>query len=370
MDERSDSLDLIRGLAALFVMAGHVRTVFFVPFGEAGDVGVIYSAFYFLTGYGHECVIIFFVLSGYFVGSAFHRNRQLANYSVNRLSRLWVVLLPALILTVGLDTLGMYLNPSKSFYTIAHTFRFIDPSNDRSLLTFIGNVFFLQTVEVPTFGSNAPLWSLANEFWYYVLFPACYFLFAKGSSSGKRLASALIAAVLLYWLGMKNLPLALGFFIWLMGYGAWLVSWKPGMIVRIVFVLIFLAVCVGVRIYQTAYDDFILGIAATGLVVAVRDIRLGHLGPVAVFLSRISYTLYLIHLPLIIFLAATVLYGTLYTPNPLTITYFFAIALAILVFSWLFYYVFERNTDVVRRYIKSSLFNNLTSKSVNPPKSL
>jgi ribosome recycling factor len=28
--------------------------------------------------------------------------------------------------------------------------------------TFIGNLLFLQTVAVPTFGSNTPLWSLAR----------------------------------------------------------------------------------------------------------------------------------------------------------------------------------------------------------------
>jgi hypothetical protein len=33
------------------------------------------------------------------------------------------------------------------------------------------NAFFLQTIAGPTFGSNGPLWSLAYEWWYYVLFP-------------------------------------------------------------------------------------------------------------------------------------------------------------------------------------------------------
>ena len=33
------------------------------------------------------------------------------------------------------------------------------------------NAFFLQTIVGPTFGSNGPLWSLAYEWWYYVLFP-------------------------------------------------------------------------------------------------------------------------------------------------------------------------------------------------------
>jgi len=32
------------------------------------------------------------------------------------------------------------------------------------------NLGFVQTVSVPVYGTNGPLWSLANEFWYYVMF--------------------------------------------------------------------------------------------------------------------------------------------------------------------------------------------------------
>jgi peptidoglycan/LPS O-acetylase OafA/YrhL len=37
--------------------------------------------------------------------------------------------------------------------------------------TFVGNLAFLQTIAVPIFGTNGPMWSLANEFWYYLIFP-------------------------------------------------------------------------------------------------------------------------------------------------------------------------------------------------------
>ena len=33
------------------------------------------------------------------------------------------------------------------------------------------NIFFLQGIYTPTFGTDGALWSLANEFWYYLLFP-------------------------------------------------------------------------------------------------------------------------------------------------------------------------------------------------------
>jgi hypothetical protein len=36
---------------------------------------------------------------------------------------------------------------------------------------FLGNMGFLQGIFVHTAGTNLALWSLANEFWYYIAFP-------------------------------------------------------------------------------------------------------------------------------------------------------------------------------------------------------
>ncbi len=101
-----------------------------------------------------------------------------------RLTRLWVVLLPALVLTVALDLAGLRLFPqSTSIYhgpagqsevraNLIHTL---------SPLVVAGNASFLQTILVPTAGSNIALWSLSNEFWYYLAFPFLVFaLFPTG----------------------------------------------------------------------------------------------------------------------------------------------------------------------------------------------
>lgn len=44
----------------------------------------------------------------------------------------------------------------------------------------LGNLGFVQAVPVAVYCSNVPLWSFANEFWYYVMFP----LLAVASSTG------------------------------------------------------------------------------------------------------------------------------------------------------------------------------------------
>jgi peptidoglycan/LPS O-acetylase OafA/YrhL len=364
MDNRSESLDLIRGLAAIFVMIGHLRSVFFVPFGELQNVPVFFKAFYFITGYGHECVLIFFVLSGYFVGSAFHRGfptnnlgNHLGNYAINRMVRLWVVLIPALILTLVLDNTGLMMTADKSIYAAnSGYFPFLPLTNDRSFLTFTGNLFFLQTIEVPTLGSNGPLWSLANEFWYYLLFPLVYLLFVKSVSTSKKILLVVMAAALLSWLMYRNNSIAPGFLVWLMGFGAYLTKWKPNWILRLVFLALFFGLLGYIRIAELPYEkDIALGFLTSLVVISVRDVQLKGFRFISDFLSKISYTLYLIHLPIVIFLAATVFYGEPWKANFNGILLFCSLMIGIIGISYLFYYLFERNTDRVRKYVKGVL---------------
>jgi hypothetical protein len=69
---RLDHLDLLRGLAALLVLAGHLRAYIFqsaVDLEQAGlQLGVLGKVFYFATELGHQAVMVFFALSGYLVG--------------------------------------------------------------------------------------------------------------------------------------------------------------------------------------------------------------------------------------------------------------------------------------------------------------
>jgi peptidoglycan/LPS O-acetylase OafA/YrhL len=71
---------------------------------------------------------------------------------------------------------------------------------------------------------------------------------------------------------------------------------------------------------------------------------------VAGFFSDISYTLYLIHLPLAIFICALVdRPWHYYSLSVMTISMFLLVNAAIVVAAFLFYKLFEGNTDWVRR---------------------
>ena len=64
----SDHLDLVRGGAALAVMLGHLRNLFFVDFSEvAGNSTPLVEIVYLVTGFSHYAVMIFFVLRNFWL---------------------------------------------------------------------------------------------------------------------------------------------------------------------------------------------------------------------------------------------------------------------------------------------------------------
>ena len=134
--------------------------------------------FYSLTGYGHEAVIVFFVLSGYLVGGkvveqVIDARFDLLKYVIARVSRLYIVYVPAILLTsliaflVGsMDLDSWYINSA----SIGHLGMLA--SSDVSISTLIKNLLMLQDLFASVYGQNIPLWSLSYEFWFYVIFPS------------------------------------------------------------------------------------------------------------------------------------------------------------------------------------------------------
>jgi peptidoglycan/LPS O-acetylase OafA/YrhL len=62
-------LNVFRSAAALAVVLGHVRLLFFEDYATA-DHDPVTAVLYALTSLGSEAVIVFFVMSGYWVGGS------------------------------------------------------------------------------------------------------------------------------------------------------------------------------------------------------------------------------------------------------------------------------------------------------------
>jgi peptidoglycan/LPS O-acetylase OafA/YrhL len=373
MKHRDGILDLVRGVSALLVMLGHLRAFLFLDRGESGASGLVANGFYFVTGLGHQAVMVFFVLSGYFVGGSvmdgFQRRRfSWTGYGIARLSRLWTVLLPALLLTLALDTLGAQLSPTAYLGGFGAPFM-SGPQPDAAAAhgwwVLVGNLFFVQTVSVPVYGTNGPLWSLANEFWYYVLFPLAVVggglvvRLRVGRFHGKALVTGacclLLAAAIGWWLPTGLVGHGV---IWLVGVGVWQVT-RFEMVRRLARNVwwgtaggcAFLCTLLASKTGHWAGSDWMVGISFALWMPALLGgwPRFGWWSRCSTGLSEVSYSLYVMHFPVLFFAAAVMFNGYQYAPGIMSYLWFALLAGGTLLISAGFWWVFERNTTAVRR---------------------
>ena len=359
---RLHHLDMLRGLAALLVLAGHLRAYAFQSFGELAQTGLATEAFYFATGLGHQAVMIFFALSGFLVGGKalddiLKHRFDWARYMLRRLSRLWIVIVPAMALTLFCDSIGLWLTGGVGYdgrYFALYATGPGDPVLPRlSATTLLGNLAFLQTIHAPIFGSNGPMWSLANEFWYYVVFPLALWLALARLSQrafATGLAILLALAVALPWWLLE------GGAIWVAGAAASWCARRPELrdifennVARVVGLAIFgLAIVFSKTPYMTR-SDLALGLA-TALVLPVLANLPAPSGIYAALgraLSEISYTLYLTHFPFLTLLILGGLAPARFAPGLPGAGVYVGLMSAALLLAAFFWWCFERNTDRV-----------------------
>jgi hypothetical protein len=114
--------------------------------------------------------------------------------------------------------MGSYLNPAGymgDFHQVYGSGPELGQPIDLSGISFFGNIFFLQTISVPIYGSNFPLWSIANEFWYYLLFPLILSVFLIRGVMQNIVSMILVIAILV---ALPKLLIFQGL-SWLLGAG-------------------------------------------------------------------------------------------------------------------------------------------------------
>lgn len=290
-------LDLLRVLAALVVFLGHLSWA-----RLSGGAG------WWMQPYGHDGVIVFFVLSGFVIQYvALHKEKTFYDYSIARLARLYSVILPALVLTVACDLIGTWLNAGVYL---------IDRESNMLVRCLASGLFLAQSWGWNlSMLSNDAFWSLPYEFWYYQIFGAAFFL--RGS---RRIFGMLISALFAGPVILMYLP------IWLFGVAACLASQKIKLSHWAV-VTLFLMSCLGLagvmflegqhQIHRSTLPSAPFGFApidyVTGLLIAINlfaaafiRFPLLRVARPITFLAGLSFALYLFHLPLLHLAAAVV----------------------------------------------------------------
>jgi len=343
------SLDILRACAACLVVLEHTRGAAFVAFGDLppDQHTMLVRAMYLAARLGQEAVVLFFVLSGFLVGGQIIRRARTNrfdshDYAIDRATRILLPLIPAAIFA-GIVGVVRQMAP-------------FDP------LQIAGNALGLNGILVKTLPTDVPLWSLAYEIWFYVIAGVAAVLCAKrGGILPLALGLAamlafcrLDASLLLVWVlgalaSSVEIPrgrglLALAGLIVLIAGSAAIQLARPSLAVA------------GTGTFPTAVAR---GVFAAGILLAIPWLtspalngalaRHTGLARAAAFLAGMSYTLYLFHYPLLNLLALW------FTPRALSGGAFAALAgvlTIVFVFALAMYWLFERNTDALRRRIK------------------
>lgn len=362
--ERNVHLDAMRGLAAVSVLCTHLRQVFFVPYHEAGG-GLLVKFLYIDHYVARAAVIFFFALSGYLVGMSVVNSIESERWSwrdylLSRLSRLYVVLIPALLLTALLDWIGR-LNPVSRWAYFNDTLEagFTTAHLD-TLKNFFGTLFFLQNIHTNWFGSNSPLWSLSCEFWYYIVFPVIALTLMRRKS---WMWSLLFLAAMGWFLGGQVAAL---FPCWLGGVAVGILARRRLIFGKTLRRLLGCAAVAGLLAAIAAAGAHKLNGYAADYVVALIAMALIWVAlsspaawkpyaTAAVFLSEISYTLYVTHLPFLLLVKRSVMPQRLWAADPRHVGLATIPFVAALAFAYGNYLLFESRTGAARRWLKRAV---------------
>ena len=198
------SLHIIRGIAALLVVIYHSKYILWAGGTlwkeNAGFKNIFDYLLFFtdmLSSCGMQCVIIFFLLSGFVIYHSFqHSDRSIKHFFIIRGVRIYIPFLFSLALSVTVLYFAVQLqskiavNDAKEFSS-----RILTAYNEINFTTIAKTVFFLPSGEYA--GLNFAYWSLLHEAIFYLLFPIYFY-------AGSRNRGVIFILFLIGFLLTKN----------------------------------------------------------------------------------------------------------------------------------------------------------------------
>ncbi|MCJ1682392.1 acyltransferase [Rathayibacter sp. VKM Ac-2928] len=367
--QRFKSLDGLRGVAALVVVIHHCLLV--VPALASGDPGehsLVVDLLKFtplhVAWIGTEAVWLFFILSGFVLTLPFVSGRgfDAVAYYPRRLIRIYLPAWAALAIAAVLTLVVVRPDASAGAWMDRHNNQPFGETLIDAALVFGGSTL------------NTPLWSLQWEVLYSLLLPFALVAFGRPTRWWPALASALLAVIVLgALLDLRAVFLLPMFFLgsvlaanWaridavvqrLLSWGLTdLLGWSLLVVALLFLTLKWTLLPLGLPsiLSSAAQGTSIAGI----LIVFVLSVVWA---PARAFLSRrtlqwlgrISFSLYLVHEPIVV----TV--GSALGPNRSPLTIFLALPLSLLA-GWLFHQIIERPSHRLARRVGTLVANRHT----------
>lgn len=346
-------IDVVRGIAVLLVVATHMFLFAYgsfhlptrnrlVQFGEADSFFDIVN--YFVRLGGWIGVSAFFAVSGFCIHYGFLRGTEGYNFFsfiIRRVARIFPAFLVSLLVTVAFGLLFEYKTVSSAFDFLSY-----------ASLTF--NYF---SILQPEF--NPAYWTLPIEFQLYLLYPFVLLL-RKRINFGKLILLLSIPQILYYCIRLygayelkwkfeilgpwESSPFGY-WFAWLIG--AFVAerfiagkrafpNWALPVMLGLFSLTIFWHPAVAAR--------YTIGACMCAVVLdrCIRSYRAGYIGRGLMWLGKISYSIYLIHMPFFALIVATLFPDVEDMEDLAMVTLFALFFMCVVPLSWLMYQHVER----------------------------
>lgn len=361
-------LDTIRWISAFMVALGHASGMIFTP-----DNGLPSRIAWYIADMRGSWVILFFVISGYLVGGNFLIKLDDFNfkqYFCARFSRIYIVLLPSLLLVAGLDGLAYLISPQSPVYNSPWpngVLGDVSLFGKYTLLNVTSTIFSLEGFLGNPMGSAGALWSLGLEWAFYFMFPAIICL--SREISNKYSIKNFSTSMLLILISMVFLILFHKYFvtlfwaIWIAGAVANVVAQKNN--IFLFFRWVGAALCiVGMMISPLINQRISIPMIGFGFSIFLCYFPISERGISDRFdriLSNFSYSLYVTHLPILTFLVFSLYESNIIPFGGFRVTMQSTLILLLIMapcisVAIVFGKLFESKTNYLRKFILNTRF--------------
>jgi len=343
------SLDGIRGLAALYVMIHHARLTLTQSYHNGlglhpekyawYDKAMVY--FFSLFKFGHEAVIVFFVLSGFVIHlkqadrKYDFRNFKLTEYLKKRIVRIYPTLLTSFIICILVELLINAVT-GESLVLLFSKYR---------LSGFLYNLFLIP--EGPIWGHNYPMWSLKHEWFFYLMYP---FLLWQLCNRPILTVATILTLYFSYCFGLE-IPYigtaAYTLLIWSLG-ALLAYLYKNGKMKYVPYLSslsLFYPLINRESISTYPLLDLVFGLIVSGVLALIISRRVTYVSSFLIKLSWLgafSYSLYLLHTPLIYAMEKIIIFSTNKQTTAYHLWYVVMACLIIPPLCYMIYYCTER----------------------------
>jgi peptidoglycan/LPS O-acetylase OafA/YrhL len=176
-------LHAIRGVCALLVVIYHAKfalwaggTLWVANHGFKTIMDYILFSIDMLSSCGKQCVLVFFLLSGFVIYHSFSKSdKKIKHFYLLRIVRIYVPFLFSLLFAVITLFLvckwdkGIAVDGVREYNT-----RLLIAYNEIGIQTLFKSIFFISSKEYA--GFQAAYWSLLHEAIFYIVFPIYFFL--------------------------------------------------------------------------------------------------------------------------------------------------------------------------------------------------